>query len=212
MFPQSDITNEDDVMMIGISSDRELLFAEIDTIPDEYDEAVQSELFQIFDRRDYETRCYLASRNELEGQIPYYDMTEGRRKAWRSEYIATRKEEIRMSYEKYEYEEYADLANIATLPGFVRGYIGQGLRYPTLFGSPLSGLVIFPLDEMASMEADIARSFGYDFAQKPLLAGRQYRIESGTIEPGRKECPIGTIVKNEIRDIPPATTDRIYAR
>ena len=66
MFAQSDITNEDDVMMLSISNDRELLFAEIDTVPDEYDTDIATELFRIFDRKDYETRCYLASRNELE--------------------------------------------------------------------------------------------------------------------------------------------------
>jgi hypothetical protein len=66
MFAQSDITNEDDVMMLSIASDRELLFAEIDTVPDEYDADIATELFRIFDHRDYETRCYLASRNELE--------------------------------------------------------------------------------------------------------------------------------------------------
>ena len=48
------------------------------------------------------------------------------------------------------------------------------------------------------MEGDIARGFGYDFAQKALMPGRQYKIENGTIEPGRKECPIGeTKNKNE---------------
>ncbi len=66
MFPQSDITNEDSVMMLGISSGRELLFAEIDTTPDEYDEDIASELWRIFDKNPYETCCYLASRNELE--------------------------------------------------------------------------------------------------------------------------------------------------
>ena len=66
MFTQSDITNEDAVMMLSISNDRELLFAEIDTVPDEYDADIATELFRIFDRKDYETRCYLASRNELE--------------------------------------------------------------------------------------------------------------------------------------------------
>lgn len=66
MFSQADITNEDAVMMLGIASDRELLFAEIDTVPDEYDADIATTLFQIFDHREYETRCYLASRNELE--------------------------------------------------------------------------------------------------------------------------------------------------
>jgi hypothetical protein len=66
MFSQSDITNEDDVMMISIASDTEFLFAEIDTVPDEYDADIAALLFQIFDQKEYETRCYLASRNELE--------------------------------------------------------------------------------------------------------------------------------------------------
>ncbi len=65
MFSQADITNEDAVMMISIANDRELLFAEIDTVPDEYDIDIAAELFRIFDRKDYQTRCYLASRNEL---------------------------------------------------------------------------------------------------------------------------------------------------
>ena len=66
MFSQADITNEDAVMMLSISNDRELLFAEIDTVPDEYDADIATQLFQIFDRKEYQTRCYLASRNELE--------------------------------------------------------------------------------------------------------------------------------------------------
>lgn len=120
MFSQENITNEDDVMMLAISNETELLFAEIDTVPDEYDEEVQTELFQIFDRREYETRCYLASRNELDGQLRIYDFESQKRKSYRSEYIANRKEEIRAGYEKFEYEEYIDLPNIYTLPGFVR--------------------------------------------------------------------------------------------
>ncbi len=48
------------------------------------------------------------------------------------------------------------------------------------------------------MESDIARGFGYEFAQKALIPGRQYRVENETIEPGRKECSIGEIKnKNE---------------
>ena len=213
MFSQADITNEDAVMMLSISNDRELFFAEIDTIPDEYDTDIATALFQIFDRREYQTRCYLASRNELEWQLRMYDYTGNRQKSFRSEYIAGRKEEIRASYEKYEYEEYSDMDNIMTLPGFVRGYIGQWLQYPASLSVSLSELSIFPLDEIASMESDIARGFGYDFAQKALIPGRQYRVENGTIEPGRKECPIGEIKnKNEKIKVESEWEKRIYAR
>jgi hypothetical protein len=123
MFSNPEITNEDDVMMVGISSERELLFTEIDAIPDALDEEVQKSLFKVFSRREYETACYLASRNCLEGQIPYYDLPEKRRKAFRDQYIATQKEDILFQYERYEYEEYAHFPNLFTLPGFVRGFI-----------------------------------------------------------------------------------------
>lgn len=196
MFSQENITNEDDVMMIAISNETELLFAEIDTVPDEFEEEVQSELFQIFDRKPYQTRMYLASRNELDGQLRIYDYDERRRKSYRSEYIAGRKEDMKSSYEKFEYDEYIDLANIFTLSGFVRGFIGQWLKYPEVLSWSLSGVSIFPLEEVASMETDIARTFWYEFSQKALLPGRQYRIENGSIEAWRKECLIWKIIQN----------------
>ena len=43
------------------------------------------------------------------------------------------------------------------------------------------------------MESDIAHECGYEVPQRALLPGRQYRAEYGTLEPGRKECPIGTL-------------------
>lgn len=65
MFAQSEITNEDDVMMLSIANDSELLFAEIDTLPEDDHFEVQQELHKILTKKDYETVCYLASRNEL---------------------------------------------------------------------------------------------------------------------------------------------------
>ncbi len=213
MFSQENITNEDDVMMIAISNDTELLFAEIDTVPDEYDEGIQAELFQIFDRKNYLTRCYLASRNELEWQLRIYDYDEHRRRSYRSEYIAGRKDDMRSNYEKFEYDEYIDMANIMTLSGFVRWFIGQWLKYPVILSSSLSDITIFPLEEIASMESDIAHTFGYEFAQKALLPGRQYRIENWIIEPGRKECPIGEILKNStLNNADTHSGNRIFAK
>jgi len=61
------------------------------------------------------------------------------------------------------------------------------------------------------METDIARGFGYDFPQKALLPGRQYKVENASIETGRKECPIGDIVQNTDLDIKNPEEKRIYA-
>jgi hypothetical protein len=169
MFEQENITNEDDVMMLSIANETELLFAEIDTVPDEYDESTARELWRIFTKKEYTTACYLASRNELDGQLRAYDHDAQKRKSWRSEYIANRKEEMRASYEKYEYEEYADLDNIFTLPGFVRGFVGQGIRYPASISASLASFSVFPLSEVVSLEMDMAESCGYSFPQKALI-------------------------------------------
>lgn len=123
MWPNPVITNEDDVMMLAISSEKELLFAEIDTVPDMEDEEVQKALYKVFTRREYESACYLVSRNCLEGQIPYYDIKPEKRKAYRDQYLATQKEEIAFEYERYEYEEFAHHPNLFALPGLVRGFI-----------------------------------------------------------------------------------------
>lgn len=169
MWQNPEITNEDDVMMIAISSDRELVFAEIDTVPDAFDEEVQQSLYDVFARREYETACYLASRNCLEGQIPYYDVPEKKRKPYRDKYIADQKDSIREQYEKYEYEEFVHFPNLFTLPGFVRGFIGQGIAYPYLLSEELYSLSLFPLDELVSIESDYAKNAGYSFPQKALI-------------------------------------------
>ena len=54
----------------------------------------------------------------------------------------------------------------------------------------LYNLALFPLDEIVSLENDYAKNAGYSFPQKALLPGRQYKVENGGIETGRKECPI----------------------
>ncbi len=97
------------------------------------------------------------------------------------------------AYQKYEYEDFAGFENIYTIPNLVRGFIGQGIGYPESLSPDFARLQIFPLEEIASMESDIARECGYEFPQRALLPGRQYKAEFGTLEPGRKECPIGIL-------------------
>lgn len=94
MFDQDEITNEDDVMTLAIASHREIVFAEIDTIPPDSLE-VQKLLKKLFTKRSYESILYLASRNELEGNLKILDaQDEKSRENSRREYLAMRKEEI----------------------------------------------------------------------------------------------------------------------
>lgn len=52
-------------MAISFANDREIIFAEIDTLPPETLEAYKI-LDRLFTRKKYETIAYIASRNELE--------------------------------------------------------------------------------------------------------------------------------------------------
>lgn len=189
-FENEEITNEDDVMTISFANDREILFAEIDTIPPETLEAHKI-LQKLFTRKSYETIAYIASRNELEGNIKAIDaQTIKDRVNIKREYLHGRKEEIEWGYAKWEYEEYVDFPNFFHLDGFVRGFIGQGLMYPKFLSKELSELSIFPLQEVVDREVQIGATYDFHFPQKALLPGRQFRIEKGDIETGRKECPI----------------------
>ncbi len=127
-----DVTNEDDVMMLSVANDHELLFAEIDTLlPDT--EAAYRYLYRHFTRKSYETVCYLASRNELEGNLRLLDPPPTERLKWRNEYLHTRREEMTWGYAKWEFEDYESVPNFLEIPGFIRGYIGQGICYPLAF-------------------------------------------------------------------------------
>ncbi len=194
IFSQNYITNEDDVMMISIHNDREMMFAEIDTLPEEDNFEVQKNLYNILTKKKFDSVLYIASRNEMEGQIPLFDKPAEKRKNFRSEYIHERKAQMRYSYEKFAYEDFEDFPNIFTIPNFCRGFIGQGITYPSLVDEKLGLASIFPLDEIASIESDYAAQYDYNFPQKALNPGRQYRIENGNIETGRKDCPIGKLV------------------
>ena len=197
MWSHPDITNEDDVMMLSIATRREFLFAEIDSVPDMENIDVMRALSRLFSEREYDTRAYITSRNVLEASIPALDLSPSKRSLYRANYIAGEKEKMEFAYERYDYDEYVDFPRIYDLPGYVRGFIGQGIAYPNVLSDELFSYQIFPLEEIASLESDIAKNHGYDYAQKALLPGRQYRLEDGTIETGRKECPIGEMVKSE---------------
>lgn len=196
-FDNTEITNEDDVMPIIFSNEHEILFAEIDTVPPDTIEA-EKLLYKTFTRKSYDTVAYIASRNELEWNIGFLDQkTQKEAENKKREYLHTRKEDIEWWYAKYEYEEYEDFPRIFDIPGFVRGFIGQGLVYPRSLSSALASVSIFPLSEIVDREMSFAQEYGFDFPQKALLPGRQFRLENGTVEPGRKECPIGIIQKEK---------------
>jgi len=99
------VTNEDDVMMLSIASETEIIFMEIDTLVPDTPEAARW-LYRHFSRRDYETICYLSTRNELEGNLQILDQPPSTRKKWAMNYLYTRREQSEWGYAKWGFDEW----------------------------------------------------------------------------------------------------------
>jgi hypothetical protein len=52
-------------MTLAISNEKELVYAEVDTLPPNTEEA-QEILYDVFTKKDYKSALYMATRNELE--------------------------------------------------------------------------------------------------------------------------------------------------
>jgi len=52
-------------MTLAISNQKELVYAEVDTLPPNTEEA-QNILYDIFTKKDYKNALYISTRNELE--------------------------------------------------------------------------------------------------------------------------------------------------
>lgn len=64
---------------------------------------------------------------------------------------------------------------------------------------------------MVDKELNLGKTYGFDFPQKVLTPGRQYRLENGTIETGRKECPVGKLTVLSGRTPLSCPETRMYA-
>ena len=115
-FDQDYVTNEDDVLTLMLANEEEILFAEIDIAPPDTLET-NTYLYKVFTKRAYKTIAYIASRNELEGNLKILDYnTSVEREKFRASYLHERKEEIEWGYAKWEYEDYEAMPNSMTLP------------------------------------------------------------------------------------------------
>ncbi|MDD5213580.1 MAG: MBL fold metallo-hydrolase [Candidatus Gracilibacteria bacterium] len=175
IFENVNLTNEDDVMTLAISNSSELVYAEVDTLPPNTEEA-QEILYDVFTKKDYKTALYMATRNELEGNLKLLDFNNLKdRKNFAFEYIANRKEEIAYDYEKFE-DELVECSNIKDLPYYMQSFIGQGIIYPTVINPEFQKISILGLDEETDIERGIAKKFKKNFPLTYFVPGKRYEI------------------------------------
>lgn len=180
IFENEAITNEDDVMSLFISNEKEIVYTEVDTIPPSNAET-QNYLYKIFTEKNYESIVYLATRNELEWNLRLLDIEDiWKRKSFAKEYIESRKEDIEYEYSKFEYG--ADFKDIYKIKNFMRVFIGQGIIYPKELNEEMTKLRLMTLEEEAKIEKTISKNYNYRFPIDFLKAGKRYEITKWVLQ------------------------------
>lgn len=207
-FENEAITNEDDVMTLAISNHEELVYAEIDTLIPKTEEAYML-LQKLFSRKSYSRVTYLSSRNELGANLPILDQaSEMDREKFKKQYRSSRKEELEWEYEMLASGEVPDFTEV---PNFARGFIGQGICYPSILDLTLSRIGAMSLIDISELETSIARNYGKDFPSRVLSPGKVFETTGGGLKPIQTESFIGKIITENISNAP-TSKGRIYAK
>jgi len=164
IFPDFMNTNEADVMTLAVWNDEEIVFSEIDMVPVDSEEWI-AYIYNLFTQKDFKTRLYLSTRNELEWNLTIIDLLPEQREEFAQEYKETRVWEIYQHYNNvFALEEEWVSANLYVLPGFVKWFVGQWIIFPAKeFGCDALKLQIMSLEENAKLEKSISEDFGLDF-------------------------------------------------
>lgn len=158
-FSQAQYTNEDDVMTLFAASDREIFFTEVDAAIPETVEAY-TEVHDRFAAKDYDTRVYAATRNELEALYLALDTplaADRRRKI--KQYVKHRRLEMEREFSKFDDDE-DGTPEIWKLPRMVRMITGQGLVFPgAVDAGREKASAPFPLADVVTHERETAKNF-----------------------------------------------------
>lgn len=174
IFENENITNEDDVMSLFISNEKEIIYTEVDSIPPSNEET-QNYLHKIFTEKNYESVVYLATRNELEWNLRLLDITNvTKRQKFAEEYATSRYEEIECEYSKFRY--WADFKDIYKIKNFTRILIGQWISYPKELNADFLKLRLMTLEKEREMEKEISSLYWYHFPIEYFESGQRYEI------------------------------------
>lgn len=178
IFENDYLTNEDDVMTLAISSDTELVYSDVDTVPPENEESINL-LYDLFTGKNYEQALYMSTRNELPGNFKIVEARSiAERKKILEEYTAQRSDEIEYNYFRFE-EDFIDCSDIQELPYFMKSVIGQWIVHPN---PEFLKLRILKLREEAELEKKAAKKYRRNFPIIHFEPGKTYTIEKRKFE------------------------------
>lgn len=175
------ITNEDDVMTLFVYNDKEIIYAEVDTLPPETQDS-QNYIFNTFSAKKYESVFYLATRNELEWNIKLLDISEeSKRKEFVREYTNTRKENIERDFVRFA-DEMVDFKDITNVKNYCKSLIWQGIVYPKKLDINALKVKVLWLDELVQIEKSIMRKYNKNYDLSYFEAGYTYEIKNAKIK------------------------------
>lgn len=180
IFENDYLTNEDDVMTLAISNDKELLYTDVDTVPPENEETIEY-LYDLFTKKDYENAIYLSTRNELEGNFKILEAKNiDERLKIASDYTEQRKEEIEYNYCRFD-EDFIECSDIQDLPYFSKALIGQWIVFPTSINPDFLKIHILDLEEEAKIEKNISKKYRKNFEIVWFKPWKVYEVKWKTI-------------------------------
>lgn len=181
IFENDTVGNEEDVMTLKVEDGTDCVYLEVDTLPPDIPEE-REKLQKFLSNKQFKTVCYVATRNELEGNLKIHDIAvPNERRKFAKQYVADRTEWMEWQYAMFdEYElEYEDFTKVR---GFCRLFTGQGLRYPSVINSEVAAVNLLPLPEILRIEKELAAKYERDFPQDYLEAGKSYLVAKGRTE------------------------------
>ena len=182
--PELRPTNEDDVMVLSVRTEREAFLCESDALLPFYDPDVREFLAELLGGDELETSCLLSIKNEGGATMAMLGCDPSERPARLSR-------ELEVSYnEIYEiYTEIEDLeVDLWSNPRLVRLIGGQGICYPQAL-DPRWNRVLFPirLVDRVRMERDVAGQHELAHSIEEFIPGEIHSVVGGALA-GREPC------------------------
>jgi len=180
-------TNEDDVMTLAVNNETEICYIEVDTALPETED-IYEELNGIFTKKDFESICHLATRNELWGIFWSLDAINPKERSRKIKaYKETRQEETEWQYAKYDewFEDYADLSK---LKNYCKVFNGQWIAYPEFLWTQFDEILIpLTLSEITEIEKETSKNYWRKIPMEALLWWDELTIENWKIEKSTKK-------------------------
>ncbi|MDD3144791.1 MAG: MBL fold metallo-hydrolase [Candidatus Gracilibacteria bacterium] len=179
IYKNNFLTNEDDVMTLFVANNDEIIYSDVDTEPGDNFETTEF-MYNKFFEKNYKQIVYLATRNELEGNLKLVDAKNVKeRQKIDSEYRAFRKEEITREYEKFNEEE---INSFYSVPNLTKIFIGQGIVFPREINDEIFCLNTMKLEYVKTLEENAAKKAGYKVAFSYFKGGQSYVIENNIVK------------------------------